>query len=75
MHERSQVIANTKYSFDEFVDVNGRSVLKKGTVDQLDKMITGTVKLYENLERIDNMLILEDIGDGKVLSESESGDI
>ena len=74
MDERGKFIRETSYSWDRFEEVNGKNKLVKGTADQLDKMITASVKLYDDLSRIDKLIRMDDAKESnKELSESEEG--
>ena len=54
--ERTQFIQSTTYSLDYYEDKNGRSVLCKGTADQLDKMFSNTAKINELVQTAMNAL-------------------
>jgi len=65
MHERALFIKNTKYSLDEFEEVDGRSKLVKGTAPQLDKMVVETKKIYEHLDAIEQLMKKDQADGGK----------
>jgi hypothetical protein len=74
LHQRSNFIAKTDYTLDGY-DENGK--LQKGTVDQLDKMVLNTGKLFEQIETIKSK-ISEDsakgsLRGGEIESASEGG--
>tara|TARA_R110002167_G_scaffold20995_20_gene76395 strand:+ start:262 stop:840 length:579 start_codon:yes stop_codon:yes gene_type:complete len=73
--DRAKFLDNTSYSMDTYNDESGK--VEKGTADQLDKMMVNTVKIYQQLEQVKEMLDKESIeGHGKggaVESASEQG--
>lgn len=76
LEERDLFIAGTKFTLDSYND-QGRLV--KGTADQLDKMLTGTAKLWADYERIlKSMSEEENVSEGRggaTPSASDEGDI
>jgi hypothetical protein len=73
LEERDTFIRDTNYSLDSF-DAKGKLI--KGTADQLDKMLINSGKLYEQIEFWQRKVMMErDTRKGKILSESESGEI
>jgi len=52
MQERDLFIKNTPYSTDYYEDVKGRSILKKGTADQLDRMVVNTDKVASRVKKL-----------------------
>lgn len=76
LHKRDKFIDSTDFTLDSYKidERTGKGTLVKGTADQLDKMLANTVKLYENLARIDNLILMEDSKiENTMVSESESG--
>lgn len=73
--DRARFISDTSYSMDYYDEESGK--VKKGTADQLDKMMVNSLKIYEQLEKIKEMMDKESIeGHGKggaVESASEQG--
>lgn len=65
MHERKEFIKNTPYTLDTLEEVDGRIRSIKGTAIQLDKMVTDTIKLYEQLELVKQKLEKEKLSDGE----------
>lgn len=65
MHERKQFIKDTPYSLDTLEEIDGKIRSVKGTAYQLDKMVTDTLKLYEQLEVIKQKIEKERNSDGE----------
>jgi hypothetical protein len=71
--ERDEFIRNTSYTLDDY---DNKGKLKKGTADQIDRMLLGTGKLYEQIEFWQKKVQMErDTRKGKNLSESDTGEI
>lgn len=75
--ERARFIKNTTFSMDEY-DESGK--LRKGTADQLDKMLANTKKLFDDYQRILKDLRAEEEEGGSLKggaeeSLSDSGEI
>lgn len=73
--ERGAFIMNTKFTLDYFDEVTGKP--KKGTADQLDRMLVNTGRLYDQLEEIKAKIAKESaeghLRGGAVESISEEG--
>lgn len=52
LQERSAFIKDTPYSLDYFEETDKGFKKIKGTAEQLDKMLTGTVNIYKQIEQI-----------------------
>lgn len=63
--QRGDFLKETKYTLDEYEEANGKVKLKKGTAEQLDKMMVNTTKIYEQLEIIKTMMSKEAGGANK----------
>ena len=62
--DRGRFIHKTDYSMDSYNEDTGK--VEKGTADQLDKMMVNTVKIYEQLEKVKEMMDKESVeGHGK----------
>lgn len=74
MRERSKIIAETAYTFDYYEEdpKTGRLFTKKGTADQLDKMMERTKKLYDLYQSILKDLSGEEGDEGVMGGEMES---
>lgn len=76
LDERDEFIAKTKFTIDHY---NEEGKLIKGTAEQLDKMLTGTAKLWADYERILKTMSEEDSTTegrgGATPSASDEGDI
>lgn len=73
LEQRGDFIDATPYSLDSYDEETSRIV--KGTADQLDKMVLGTIKIYEQYELIKAMIGKEDashVKGGAKESASES---
>ena len=57
--DRANFIDKTSYSMDYYSEDTGKVI--KGTADQLDKMMANTVKIYQQLEQVKDMLDKEAI--------------
>jgi len=79
MMERAKFIKNTPYTEDMYQEINGKTVLVKGSADLLDKMMKNTKSMYDDLKRIKEELSKEQAQSqgrgGKVASLSDSGEI
>lgn len=78
--QRAKFIRETDYSLDYYVeDERGKLITKKGTADQLDKMMANTKKLFDDYQRIlKDLAAEENDGEGMggfVPSLSDSGEI
>ena len=75
--DRARFIKGTKYSLDFFDEETGRA--KKGTADQLDKMLLNTSKIYDQFEVIRSKISKETskghLRGGATESASETGEI
>lgn len=74
LSQRGDFIDKTKYTLDEYDEDSGK--VKKGTADQLDKMMVNTIKIYEQLDLIKAMFNKESEGHlkgGSKESASEQG--
>lgn len=58
-NQRDKFVRNTDYSLDQYVEINGKNVLIKGTADQLEKMLANTDKIYETLETIRKKITMD----------------
>lgn len=73
--ERAAFIVETSYSLDYYKDVNGRSILKKGTADQLDRMFANTEKINTIIQKaMDNLRLSEAAGTTKGGQKESLGD-
>jgi hypothetical protein len=71
--QRAKFLREATYTFDEFVeDDRGKWITKKGTADQLDKMLGNTKKLFDDYQRILKDLSTEEAEDGVMGGEMES---
>ena len=75
LNERDEFINNTPYSLDQYVEINGKNVLVKGTADQLEKMLSSSDKIYQTLETINKKLELQKVAkkNEKLKSATEEG--
>ena len=75
--DRARFIKGTKYSLDFFDEETGKP--KKGTADQLDKMLLNTSKIYDQFEVIRSKISKETskghLRGGATESASETGEI
>ena len=75
--DRARFIDQTKYSMDFYDEESGK--VQKGTADQLDKMMVNTIKIYEQMDKIREMLNKESIESqtkgGAVESAAEKGEL
>jgi hypothetical protein len=70
---RAEFIEDTNYTLDGFTE---KGKLKKGTADQLDRMMVNSGKIYEQVEFWQRKVIMErDTRKDKKKTESESGDL
>jgi hypothetical protein len=74
LSERSDFISSTKYTLDEYEENNGKVKLKKGTATQLDKMMTDTIKIYEQADKIKQMLGKESGGHTRGGAKESAGE-
>lgn len=64
--ERKKFISDTKYTLDEMVfPDDGKPYLIKGTASQLDKMVTDTKKIHEEIRGLRDALKSTQEGQGK----------
>lgn len=63
--QRGDFLKETKYTLDEYEEKDGKIKLKKGTAEQLDKMMVNTTKIYEQLDIIKTMMSKEASGANK----------
>lgn len=80
MMERARFMKNTVYTADSYeMNDYGKQVLIKGNAELLDKMMSNTKKLYDDLKRINEELSKEELSaigkGGRVASLSDSGEI
>lgn len=80
MMERARFMKNTPYTADSYeTNDYGKQQLIKGNADLLDKMMSNTKKLYDDLKRINEELSKEEMSaigkGGRVASLSDSGEI
>lgn len=62
--DRARFIDDTDYSMDEYNEETGK--IDKGTADQLDKMMVNSSKIFEQLDKIAEMMNKESIeGQGR----------
>lgn len=79
LSQRAKFISETPYTMDYYEEDErtGKTTTKKGTATQLDKMMSDTVKIYEQLRIIKQQLTEEAIDvtgkGGAIESASESG--
>ena len=76
--DRQRFINEATYSFDFYEEgAGGKQILRKGTADQLDKMMAATGKIYDQLTSIQAKLDKEKLESatkgGAVESASEQG--
>lgn len=56
-NERKQFLLSTEYTLDYYEETeSGRTVTKKGTADQLDKMFIGTDKIAEMIDKMQKLV-------------------
>ena len=72
--QRGDFIKESKYTLDEYEETERGVKLKKGTAEQLDKMMVNTTKIYEQLEIIKTMLSKESNGANKGGSKQSAGE-
>lgn len=73
--ERTAFIMSVEYTLDSFEDKGGRQVLVKGTADQLDKMLTNSGKLNDQIKKaMDELKMAGDGGSSKGGGESSLSD-
>lgn len=66
MKERKQFIQNTEYTLDRYEEgMDGKTRLVKGTASQLDKMVTDTKKLHEEIRSLRDALKTSQAEQGK----------
>jgi|TARA_B110000967_G_C18886207_1_gene564126 hypothetical protein len=73
--DRGRFIAGTSYSMDEYNEESGK--ITKGTADQLDKMMINSIKIFEQVDKIKELIGKESLeGQGRggaVESAGEQG--
>lgn len=75
LQERDEFIKSTKYSTDYYEEVKGRTILRKGTADQLDKMVVNTDKIVSRIKTLmDELRNAEAEGVGKGGGETSLSD-
>ena len=57
--DRAKFLDSTSYSMDTYNDETGK--IEKGTADQLDKMMVNTVKIYEQMDKVKDMMDKESV--------------
>jgi hypothetical protein len=66
---------NTEYTMDDFEEVNGRQVMRKGTADQLDKMFANSDKIFtQDKKAMDDLKLSADGGESKGGGETSLSD-
>lgn len=77
MDDRMQFIHNTDYSLDSYgITPDGKKFIKKGTADQLDKMMINTNKIFEQIEFWQKNVLLErETRSSKPRSETDEGEM
>lgn len=73
IQQRAKFIRETDYTLDYYEeDAKGKLITKKGTADQLDRMMGNTKKLFDDYQRILKDLSTEEAEDGVMGGEMES---
>jgi hypothetical protein len=77
--DRARFIKETTYTLDYYEETERGWKLKKGTADQLDKMMVNTKKIYDQYELIKQQMQKESINGvikgGAIESASEKGEL